>query len=144
MKPSRTTWQQRVARVDIDVPFHDIDGLSVVWHGHYYKYFEISRTVYMRSIGFDAPQMRKSGYLWLVIESHCRYISPIRYGMKVVVESSLADVEHRVKFLYTIRDKKTGRRLATGYTVQAAVDAKTGALSLVTPKVLLRHFAGKP
>ena len=131
---------KRAAKVEIDVPFYDVDGLNVVWHGHYFKYFETARTAFLRSIGFDAPEMRRSGYIWLVIESHCRYVAPMRYGMKVLVRASLADYEHRVKFQYTVFDKKTRRRLATGYTVQAAVHAKTGELCLMTPPIFLRHL----
>jgi len=131
---------KKIAKVRVDVPFYDLDGLNVVWHGHYYKYFEAARTAFLRSIGFDAPQMKRSGYVWFVIESHCRYIAPMRYGMTVVVSASLADVEHRIKFIYTILDKKTGRRLASGHTVQAAIDAKTGALCLQTPRNFLRHL----
>ncbi|MEZ4452430.1 MAG: hypothetical protein R3B09_23395 [Nannocystaceae bacterium] len=26
--------------VDFEVPFHDVDALRIVWHGHYYKYME--------------------------------------------------------------------------------------------------------
>ena len=29
------------AEVVIEVPFHDVDIMNVVWHGHYLKYFEI-------------------------------------------------------------------------------------------------------
>jgi acyl-CoA thioester hydrolase len=32
-------------RVELDVPFHDVDLQRVVWHGHYYKYFEVARTL---------------------------------------------------------------------------------------------------
>ena len=31
------------ADVMIEVPFHDVDTMNVVWHGHYLKYFEIAR-----------------------------------------------------------------------------------------------------
>ena len=31
------------ADVIIEVPFHDVDTMNVVWHGHYLKYFEIPR-----------------------------------------------------------------------------------------------------
>ena len=137
---SRTNWQRRSATVTVDVPFHDLDGLQVVWHGHYYKYFEYARTAYVRAIGFDVPQIERSGCLWPVIETHCRYIAPIRYGMKVRVRAKLADVEHRVKFVYTITDAKNGRRLSYGHTVQAAVDAKSGELFLMTPRSFLRHL----
>jgi len=140
MTTSAKNRNKRASKVEIDVPFYDVDGLNIVWHGHYFKYFEAARTTFLRSIGFDAPEMRRSGYIWLVIESHCRYVAPMRYGMKVLVRASLADFEHRVKFLYTVFDKKTQRRLATGYTVQAAVNAKTGELCLMTPPIFLRHL----
>jgi acyl-CoA thioester hydrolase len=29
--------------VDLEIPFHDVDMMQVVWHGHYAKYFEIAR-----------------------------------------------------------------------------------------------------
>jgi len=131
---------KKSAAIEVDVPFHDIDSLNIVWHGHYYKYFEYARTAFLRSIGFDVPQMRRSGYAWPVIESHCRHMAPMLYGRRVIVRVSLGDVAHRVKFLYTIQDKKTGRRLAAGYTIQAAVHVKTGDLCLMTPSVFLRHL----
>ena len=31
------------ADVIIEVPFHDVDTMHVVWHGHYLKYFEVAR-----------------------------------------------------------------------------------------------------
>ena len=31
------------AEIIIRVPFHDVDLMEVVWHGHYAKYFEIAR-----------------------------------------------------------------------------------------------------
>jgi acyl-CoA thioester hydrolase len=130
----------KVTHLDVDVPYHDLDGMNIVWHGHYYKYFEYARTAFLRSIGFDMPQMIRSGYMWPVIESHCRYISPMRYGMRVHIKVAIADAQHRVKFTYAIYDKKGGRRLAYGHTVQAAVDAKTGELCLMTPKAFLKHL----
>ena len=41
-------------RVQLEVPFHDVDRLGVVWHGHYFKYFELARTRLLRAIGLDA------------------------------------------------------------------------------------------
>ena len=35
--------------VEIEVPFHDVDALRIVWHGHYYKYLELARTQLLRS-----------------------------------------------------------------------------------------------
>jgi len=45
----------REATVELTVPFHDVDVLHVVWHGHYYKYLEVARTALMKSAGLDVP-----------------------------------------------------------------------------------------
>ena len=60
------------ATVEILVPFHDVDWMQVVWHGHYYKYFEVARTKLLQSIGYDVHEMKASGYSWPVVESNCK------------------------------------------------------------------------
>ncbi len=31
------------AEVTFDIPFHDVDLMGIVWHGHYAKYLEVAR-----------------------------------------------------------------------------------------------------
>ena len=134
------------AEAEIQVPFHDLDPLGVVWHGNYYKYFEVARTELMRAIGFDVEQMKLSGYVWPVTESNCRYISPLRYGMRVLVRAGIRETEHRLKIGYQIKDKESGQLLAKGYTVQVAVKFGTWEMCFLTPAVLLENIkaaAGK-
>ena len=57
-------WQ---AHVDIQIPFHDVDAMGIVWHGHYLKYFEIARCALLDSIGYNYAQMAESGYAWPII-----------------------------------------------------------------------------
>lgn len=128
------------ASVLIEVPFHDVDSLGVVWHGHYFKYFELARTCFFRKIGFDVPQMHRSGYVWPVIEAHCRYIAPLRYGMTLSVVARLEDWEHRIRFSYTIQEKGSPQILSKAHTVQATVQARTGRLLLATPGFLLKKL----
>lgn len=139
MTPQRLHQHKR-ATVVIEVPFHDVDSLGVVWHGHYFKYLELARTCFFRKIGFDVPQMHRSGYVWPVIEANCRYIAPLRYGMTFSVTARLEDWEHRIRFSYTIQEKGTSRLLSKGHTVQATVQAKTGRLLLATPQFLLKKL----
>jgi len=117
----------------ITVPFHDVDALHIVWHGHYYKYFEIARTVLLCAMDYDYPQMLASSFAWPVIESQCKYRSPLRYGMSVIVQASVVEYIHRLKIEYVVLLEDTGQRLANGYTVQVAVDMKTQTLCLNTP-----------
>ena len=128
--------------VEIEVPFHDVDTMNVVWHGHYYKYFEIARTALLRSIHYDVPDMMESGYAWPVIESNCRYIAPLRYGMKAKVIATVKEYEHRLKILYSIVDPTTNCRLAKGFTSQVAISIETQEMCLVSPPVLFQKLGG--
>jgi acyl-CoA thioester hydrolase len=128
------------AEVEILVPFHDLDPLEVVWHGHHVKYFEIARCALLDRIGYNFPQMKDSGYVWPVIELFVRYAHPLRFGQIVRVRADLMECECRLKVAYLVRDARTGQRLGRGHTVQVAVDAATGELCLRSPEVLLRKL----
>lgn len=126
--------------VAIQIPFHDIDVMEVVWHGHYVKYFEIARCAVLSGIDYDYPQMRSSGYAWPVIDLNIRYIQSARFGQIVNVNAKIVEWENRLKFNYLITDQTTGARLAKGYTVQVAVNMATQSLCLESPKILLQKL----
>ena len=128
------------AEVALDVPFHDVDVMEVVWHGHYIKYFEYARTALLRRIGYDYPQMRASGYAWPVVECYLKYVRPARYGQRLVVRASLREAENRLKIEYEIADPDTGQRLTKGFTVQVAVDLQSGELQFVSPPCLTERL----
>jgi acyl-CoA thioester hydrolase len=121
----------------IEVPFHDVDVMGIVWHGHYLKYFEIARTALMREAGMDLDAMALTGCAWPVVTCEIKYIKPLRYGQKVRVEAAFVEYEDRLKIAYTVRDGGSGERLTRATTVQLAVDAKTGALGVGTPEILI-------
>lgn len=62
--------------IELEVPFHDVDPMRVVWHGHYYKYLELARTALLRSRGLDLGELIGKRFRMLVIESRCRYAFP--------------------------------------------------------------------
>ena len=55
----RENWQ---AEIEIEVPFHDLDPMDVVWHGNYVRYFERARHALLQTLDYDYPQMRDSNY----------------------------------------------------------------------------------
>lgn len=125
------------AETEIEVPFQDLDPMQIVWHGNYFRYFEAARVKLLRSIGYDYPAMEASHYSWPMIEAHVRFVQALRYGQRIRVLAGLMEWENRLKMDYRISDADSGRRLTTGYTIQCAVDAKTGELQLVSPPALL-------
>jgi acyl-CoA thioester hydrolase len=129
------------AAVHIEVPFHDVDVMSVCWHGHYVKYFEVARCALLRSFGYDYPEMRESGYLWPVVECHMKYVRPALYGQTIEVRAELIEYENRLKVRYEIVDAATQARLTKGYTTQVAVCARTQALQFVSPPIVFEKLA---
>ncbi|MBT0568751.1 acyl-CoA thioesterase [Curvibacter sp. CHRR-16] len=130
---------QLFAEVELEVPFHDIDVMDVVWHGHYVKYFEIGRCALLRRLDYDYPQMRESGYAWPVVDCQLRYVRSARFGQRLVVRATLQEYENRLRIAYEVQDQASGERLTKGQTIQVAVDMRSGELQLVSPTVLLER-----
>ncbi len=129
------------ASVDIDIPFHDVDVMEIVWHGHYVKYFEIARCALLDTIDYNYPQMRDSGYAWPVIDLRIRYIKPALFAQKITVTATITEWENRLKIDYLMVDTLSGTRLAKGYSIQVAVDLVTKAMCYESPKILLEKLA---
>jgi len=126
--------------VELEVPFHDVDMLGVVWHGHYYKYLEAARTKLLVSVGLDAGDLIGPRYRFVVIESRCRYAFPLRYRERMRVTAWVRGVAHQIKIAYEIRNLDAERRSARAYTTLATLD-QDGALLLETP-VEIRNRLG--
>jgi acyl-CoA thioester hydrolase len=125
--------------VEAEVPFHDVDSLGVVWHGHYYKYLEHARTALMRSRELDVPDLVGRGVAMVVIESGCRYLSPLRYGDRMRVEAWFRDVRHRLAVDYEIHNLTRDAVSARAHTVLAALEPD-GRLRLRTPPSIVERI----
>jgi acyl-CoA thioester hydrolase len=133
--------RHRETSIELEVPFHDIDGLGIVWHGHYYKYFELARTKLLRGVKLDAGDIIGPRFRFVVVESHCRYASALRYGDQVRVAAWFGDVQHRIRILFEATNLGTGRRAARGHTVLATTDLD-GRLLLETPRGIVERILG--
>jgi len=121
--------------VELEVPFHDVDMLGVVWHGHYLKYVEAARTALLSSCGLDAGDLIGPRYLFYIIESRCRYAFPLRYRERMRVTAWVRDVEHRIFISYEITNLTQGRRSARAHTILATTDLEQNLL-LETPRAI--------
>ena len=128
------------ADIDIEIPFHDVDMMDVVWHGHYAKYFEIARCALLEKINYNYPQMRDSGYAWPVIDLRIRYAKPAVFGQIITVRAEIVEWENRLKINYLITDQYSGLRLTKGYSVQVAVNMATQEMCFESPDVLLEKL----
>lgn len=126
--------------IELQIPFHDVDMMEVVWHGHYVKYFEIARCALLDKIDYNYSQMRDSGYAWPVIDLRIRYAKPAVFGQLISVQAEIVEWENRLKINYSITDKLTGLRLTKGYSIQVAIDSQSKEMCFESPKVLLEKL----
>ena len=134
---------KRSAEVVIQVPFHDVDLVGIVWHGHYAKYFELARCALLESFDYNYDRMMASGYGWPVIDLRLRYVKPAQFGQKIRVRATLLEWENRLRIEYLVSDDASGERLTKGESVQVAVNMVTREMCMVSPDVLFERL-GEP
>ncbi len=125
------------ASVEVEVPFHDVDLVGVVWHGHYLKYLENARWALMDRIGFNLEQMIASGFSWPVVSVQVKYVRAARYGDRLRVQASLVEWETRLGVNYLIVDCRDDARVGRAQTVQVAVDKQSQAMLWASPPCLV-------
>lgn len=126
-------------RVEHEIPFHDVDLTRRVWHGHYYKYFEMARSALFRAGGLEDEALIPRRFALYVVETRCRYTFPLRYGERIRVSAWFREVERRLSVAYEITNLNAGRRAARGLTVLATVSPE-GRLLLETPHEIVERI----
>jgi len=97
--------------------------MGVVHHTHFFVWFEIGRTEWMRERGLPYARVEQEGIFLPVIEASCSYRAPARYDDRLRVRTEIAEAGAvRVTFAYRIERAEDGVILATGRTTHAAVD----------------------
>jgi acyl-CoA thioester hydrolase len=121
-------------RTEIVVRFNEADPLGIVWHGHYIRYFEDGRESFGNTHGLRYLDFYRQGVVVPVVSIQCDYKSPLRYGEKVVVETTFDPCDAaRVQFSYQLFNAETQALVATGSSVQVFLDRGTNALQLTNP-----------
>jgi len=93
-------WQLHPLRVR----YQETDQMGVVFHGNYVTWFEIGRTEWIRSAGYDYKTIEAKGLLLPVVDLNCRYVSPARYDDKVLVCTRIEESSAlRVTFASQVR-----------------------------------------
>lgn len=127
--------------LELEIPFHDVDILNVVWHGHYCKYLELGRTALLRARRLDVDDMIQLGHKFFVAETRLRHLYPLRYGERLRVTSWFTEVENRIAIAYVLENLTAGKRSALGATVLVTTNAAND-LCFETPPPILARLRG--
>lgn len=132
------------AEITLTIPFHDVDMMGVVWHGNYFRYFEIAREALLNQFNYGYREMHASGYLWPVVDSRVKYRRPLTFEQRIRVRAQLEEYENRLRIGYAIFDAASGKRATSGYTIQVAVEAQSREMCFVSPDILFTRLGVTP
>ncbi len=124
--------------IEYEVPFYDLDPLCIVWHGNYFKYFENAREALLEKVGYSYRDMNDSDYIFPIVESRIKYISPLVHAQKIEIIAMLIEYENRIKIAYKIIDRESGKKCTEGYTTQVSVSKNTKELEFQSPNEFIK------
>ncbi len=115
--------------------------MGVVWHGNYFRYFEIAREALLNQFDYGYRQMKASGYVWPVVDTRVKYRDAVTFEQRIRVRAHVEEYENRLRIAYQIFDAQTGKRTTTGYTIQVAVEEATREMCFVSPQYCLNEWS---
>ena len=119
---------------NILVKFNEADPLGIVWHGHYIRYFEDGREAFGEKYGFRYLDIYQQGYTVPVVKVACNYKRSLRYGDRVIVETTYVNTAAaKIRFEYKLYNAATGELVADGSSLQVFLDVATSSLQLTVP-----------
>ncbi len=75
------------------VYWEDTDAGGIVFYANYLKFFERSRTEWLRSLGIEQQKLKDStGGMFIVSDTSVRYLRPARLDDELLVTSKLQDL----------------------------------------------------
>ncbi len=82
----------RVFRLPVRVYYEDTDSGGVVYHANHIRFFERSRTEWLRSLGFEQDALLRDRRVVFAVHSmDVRYLKPIRFNALLNVTTALQE-----------------------------------------------------
>jgi len=101
--------------VPIRPRFGEVDSMGVVYHAHYFVYFDVGRTEWMRAAGSPYAELERRGFRLAVVEADVRYLKPAHYDEDLRLAITL-DVVRGASVAFSYELRGPAGVLATGRT----------------------------
>ena len=120
--------------IEVPVRFSEVDSLGIVWHGHYLRYFEDGREAFGKRYGLSYLDYFAEGYLVPIVSVQCDYKQVVRYGDRILVETTYTPCESaKINFTYRLVNAETRELVVTGSTTQVFLSKQNLTLQLTNP-----------
>ena len=109
-----------VSQLRIAVRYSETDAMGFVYYANYLIYFEVARTTALAELGHPYWEMETQGVLIPVLQAHCEYLGPARYGDALLIRTVRTRSGHaRIRFEYEVRREGDDTLLTRGFTEHA-------------------------
>lgn len=135
---------QRYHRVELRIPFRDVDSWGLVWHGHYFSFVDHARIDLLKRFSVPFAEFASFGFLMPVVAVQMdlraagRADEPIAVDV-AILQSRGAMVDTHFAISSALPERQ-GAVLARGYTRQVFTRVEGGLLYHV-PKAVGEGFA---
>ena len=108
--------------VRMQVPFHDLDPLQMVWHGNYLKYFDVTRFALFDAAGIDLiAYQEEKNYLFPISRTAVKHVLPLKAFDEFVCTGTVSEARYKITIKFEIRRVRDDKLCARGSSDQVAV-----------------------
>lgn len=134
------------ALTEILVQWRDIDGAGHVNNAKYFSYFEAARVdAYYRALGLDPSTAKLEDLDIILAQTCCDFRSQANMGETLVIATRVTKLGSTSFSLgYEVREKKSGRLVAEGSSVQVCFDYATQQKKPIPAHVRVALEGGLP
>lgn len=112
--------------------YYETDQMGVIHHSNYIRWFEEARVDLMDKMGFSYEECEKQGILIPVLEVHCKYHTPVKFGQTVVIKPRVKKISFAKLIIgYEVVDANTNELRVSGETVHCFVNEKFKPIALM-------------
>jgi len=124
----------------VKIYHHDTDCYNVVWHGSYFKWFEIGRVELSTVAGIDFKVLDEMGILLPVVNVNCRYKRPAKLFDEICISTSIKELRTTsITFLHTITNIENNVLILEADTTIVTTD-RNGKLFRKMPEYLYNNY----
>lgn len=114
-----------------EVQYYETDGMRIVHHSNYIRWFEEARLASLKRDGMDYDRMEEAGIIIPVLSASCEYKMAVHYGETVKIYSEIEAFNGlRFGVRYKIYDMEEKILHATGTTTHCFLDVNMRPMNI--------------
>jgi acyl-CoA thioester hydrolase len=130
--------KELVHRTEVNVRFHEVDSMRVVWHGNYVKYLEDGREAFGEKYGIHYLDFLREEIVVPLVNIELDYRKPLKYGEKAIVETKYVDCDSaKLMFEYKIFRSSNMELVAEAKSIQVFLNTSM-ELMLTLPEFFVK------